>query len=119
MNKNIENQYKDFIRVAKSSVELWFPTDLGGLGYNEILTLKISSNRISMRKNWFMKWVESSEFGTFIISDAVGAVAAVGASLVSSGGATAIPNPALGGIPTAGVVGLIYGASASVISQLN
>lgn len=118
MNKNIGNQYKDFIRVAKSSVELWFPKELGGLGYNEILTAKISNKRIDLRKNWFTRWVDSNAFGKFIISDAVGAVAGVATSLVSSGGATAIPNPALGGIPTAGVVGIISGASTSVLSQL-
>lgn len=110
INSDIGNQYKGFIRVVKSSVELWFPRNLGGLGYNEILSAKISNTKIKLRKNWITRWVSSKKFGKFIISDAVGAVAGVATSLVSSGGATAIPNPLLGGIPTAGVVGVISGA---------
>lgn len=48
------------------------------------------------------------------MADATGMLSGVAANIVATGGAGAIPNPALGGMPTAGAVGLITGAGASI-----
>lgn len=56
---------------------------------------------------------------SIILSDAIGILGGAIASVVDSGGASALPNPLLGGVPTASVVGLVVGATASVTAAVN
>lgn len=51
-----------------------------------------------------------------VAADAIGVVATAAISVVNSGGASALPNPLFGGIPTAGIAGLIGGVAASATS---
>lgn len=66
----------------------------------------------------------SSEFwrwraAKYFMIDAAGATTAAATSLVASGGLSAAPNPALGGVPTAGAIAVIGGIGSSGGSVLN
>lgn len=113
--------------VAKYSAKFWYPASLGGEGGIKYLKIQpkqsfgdydygvetdpeetLEERRI--RLNW----------AKIIGVDAISVVGAAAMSIVESGGASAIPNPLLGGMPTAGAIGLIGGAvgsAAEVISQ--
>lgn len=124
------------ISVAKYSARLWCPENLGGedafrylknnpSNWNSIqndVTISLTASTpvkysttlsfpggtgsgISYRKRW--------NWGKIVLADALGVVSGAVSSVISSGGASALPNPALGGLPTAGAVGLVSGASAS------
>ena len=93
--------------IAKSSMQLWYPQEKGGEGglsylpHSEIAQLR--------GINW----------GKIILSDYVGIVTGATAAVVATGGAAAIPNPALGGLPPASVIGLIEGAGMSLGAAIN
>lgn len=95
-----------FCDVAYHSCEFWLPTDKGGANYAKKLSDIITDNcesKLDLRFGW----------GKFFLTDAVCCVAAAATSVVDSGGLSAVPNPALGGLPTAGVVGVIGGLGGS------
>jgi len=100
--------------VARHSAKLWYPEELGGEygiqyfddeGY--VPTHPIIEERNGI--NW----------GSVIISDAIGGIGGALTSLINTGGATAIPNPLLGGVPTAGAVAVAAGVTASVSTGVN
>lgn len=89
------------------STGLWLASELGGqnkyIEFQSVLN-NICGGAVQERGFW----------SKIILADAFGAIASAGSSLISSGGATALPNPLLGGIPTAGVIAVVGGASASI-----
>jgi hypothetical protein len=91
--------------VLSSSIEFWLPTSQGGLNNLENLTVKMQKDCQGNGSRW-CGWC-------VVLADAAGVVAGAGASLAATGGAAAIPNPALGGLPTASVVGVVVGLGAS------
>ncbi len=118
-----------FVDVMISSAVFWSPIELGGYNGRDIYMnvienncqISVNSTVVDSRGIWgsFKEWAMSTAAGEFVLSDAAGAVTGCAVSLVQTGGATAIPNPAFGGIPTAGVVGVIAGAGASINSAIN
>jgi hypothetical protein len=96
-----------FCDVAYHSCEFWLPTDKGGENYAKKLSDIITDNcesKLDFRFGW----------GKFFLIDAVSAVAGAIASVAESGGLSAVPNPALGGLPTASVVAVVVGLGASI-----
>jgi len=100
------------IDVAIHSAKFWFPVEQGGqnkyVEFKKKLSIIRNGNDLDLRGFW----------SDIILADAAGAVTTAAISLVNSGGLTAIPNPALGGIPTAGVVAVIGGAGASIAKAI-
>ncbi len=86
--------------VAKYSANFWYPESIGGEGGMKYFSKTIKSDNTLYARGF--------SWGKLITVDAVGIVAGAAAALVSTGGAAAAP--ACGGIPCAGVVGLINGA---------
>lgn len=100
--------------VAIHSLRLWSDSEFGGenkyLAFRQVIDKNCNYNVVHLRKiNW------GKVFGI----DAVMTVAGAMTSVINSGGATAVPNPALGGIPTAGVVGVITGVAGSAVSVIS
>lgn len=92
--------------VAKYSTQFWYPESRGG----EYGIKYLGRKNLELRKiNW----------GKVILSDAAGVVVAAAGSVATSGGLTALPNPVLGGLPTASLWGVFGGASASIQSGIN
>ncbi|MCB9080985.1 MAG: hypothetical protein H6555_04660 [Lewinellaceae bacterium] len=89
--------------VAKYSTRFWYPKSRGGESGMDYLPENLRNG--SLRG---ILW------GKVILSDAVGTVAGAVGALATSGGAAAIPNPLTGGIPPAGIAGLIGGAASSI-----
>jgi hypothetical protein len=107
LNQNELLQFGVMVDVAISSTELWLGSEFNGQNKYMILQDNLTSfcdDSILPRGFW----------SDIILADALGATSAVMSSLVATGGASAIPNPALGGIPTAGVIGVIGGAAMSL-----
>ncbi|NBC07357.1 MAG: hypothetical protein GVY26_09210 [Bacteroidetes bacterium] len=94
------------VDVAMKSAEIWLDNDMGGQG--------LFAQFQNKRSELCTEWLENRWIGGVILADATGLVSGAAASVVSSGGAAAVPNPALGGLPTASVVGVVTGAAASV-----
>lgn len=94
--------------VAMFSAELWQSSYFGGQGkhseFQNVLN-NLCGESVQIR---------SICWSCIILADATGAVSAAATSLVASGGASAIPNPLFGGIPTAGVIAVIGGAGMSI-----
>jgi len=110
LNSSDQVQFGMMVDVARNSCELWLPTSLGGQNkYAEFQSIlnSLCFNNSNIEPRWW-------DWGAIIGVDYVSAIGAVATSLVASGGAFAIPNPAFGGIPTAGVIGLIGGAVGSI-----
>lgn len=94
--------YFYYLAVIKHSAKYWLPTSLGGEGGSDGITPAGGSARII--------------WGQVIGADAIGVLSGAAANLIATGGAGAIPNPLLGGVPTAGAVGVVVGAGASLNS---
>jgi len=93
-----------FTDVLMSSNYLWTSEALGGLGYYSKLSSVLNNNCNNPRVN-------SRFFGKWILVDAVATLAATAAAIAASGGVGVLPL--CGGIPCAGVAGVISGATAS------
>lgn len=113
-NLNEEDRvlFGTMVDVAIHSAEFWLPSEQGGQNQfaafkNKLRNLR-GPNSIELRGFW----------SDLILADAAGALTAAAISLVNTGGASAIPNPALGGIPTAGVIAVIGGAGASITKAI-
>lgn len=52
-------------------------------------------------------------------TDAVGCVGSAASSVAATGGASAVPNPLFGGLPTASVYGIGAGVQASVSTAIS
>ena len=100
------------IDVAISSNKLWKPYEAGGLNQKVKMDAMIQT---LCRNNLSLRW----DVWKTVRSDAIGCVTGALGNLASSGGAGALPNPLFGGCPTAGVVGAIAGAGASLNAALN
>lgn len=130
------------LSVARYSARLWYPEKMGGedafrylrndrVNWNAIqndLTITLSasstvkySTKLSfpgdtgesnIQKRRRIKW------GKVILADAVGLVGGALSSMVATGGASALPNPALGGMPTASAAGLVSAATNSTASAV-
>lgn len=100
VTSNEVDLYFYYLAVVKHSAKYWLPTNRGGEGGTDGITPAGGSARII--------------WGKVIGADALGVLTGAANSLIASGGASAIPNPAFGGIPTAGVIGAVTGASASL-----
>lgn len=95
------------VDVSIYSTELWLDSELGGLNkYSYFQNILVSMCDDSLQSRW--------TWGGIIGADATGIVTGAVNAVISSGGAAAVPNPALGGLPTASVIGLVTGAGASV-----
>jgi hypothetical protein len=108
----LSRQDKEMLNAMKnvlvSSAELWLPKEKGGEGYYE----KLNGKKYNVNARGL------GIFGIFV-ADAVGIVGGAAGSVAASGGASAIPNPLLGGLPTASLVGVIVGATSSVQKAIN
>jgi len=103
-----------FIDVVNKSAYFWLPVSDGGLGgenkwleMEEILCPNFNELQV---RDWPIKLKPFK----FMMADATGLLTSASVSVVATGGLSAVPNPLLGGLPTASVVGLIGGAGASV-----
>lgn len=101
LSREDQRHFGAFIDVAMSSLEFWYPRSNGGLG-------KLANFRKtpSIAKAW-------PGWGRVILADAIGTLSVAVTSVIQSGGTSALPNPALGGLPTASALGLVGGATAS------
>jgi hypothetical protein len=99
--------YYHFLSVIKYSSKLWMTTEQGG--ENGLSLIKFSSDNGKSGDSLLRVpgW-------KIFLADAAGCVAGAAGSVAATGGASAIPNPALGGLPTASLVGVIAGAGASI-----
>jgi len=114
-NKFIGNEiilFDYLIDVAISSNKLWKPFEEAGMNF-KVKTDEIMQNLC--RNNLSLRW----DPWKVVRSDAIGCVSGALGNLAASGGAGAIPNPLFGGCPTAGVVGAIAGAGASLNAAFN
>lgn len=107
LNEDDKPVFEYFIDVALNSNQYWKPTLEGGLNKREF---GISITNELCREYYQNRW---DPFKT-LMADATGCFSGACANLAASGGAGAIPNPLFGGCPTAGVVGAIVGAGASI-----
>jgi hypothetical protein len=89
--------------VFRYSTKLWYPESMGGEDGLKYLKVAKLGESVQSRTTWWK----------IITADGVGMVGGALNSLISTGGASAIPNPLLGGVPTAGAVAVIGGAVAS------
>jgi len=122
--------------IARYSARLWTPVEKGGenKGLNNSLNGK---NKVQLREYDFSYWTFGFEYyfddidqgddpivkaqkqsispfwGELIGWDVSAGFAAAATSLIASGGLSAVPNPALGGVPTAGAIALFSGGFAS------
>jgi hypothetical protein len=103
--------YYYFLATVKYSAQLWLPQNMGGEYAITMIPGFGSSNGGGT--------VSAINWGKVLCADALGCVTAAASSLVASGGASAIPNPLFGGIPTAGVIGAIGGVGGSAGSLLS
>ncbi|MBK8502553.1 MAG: hypothetical protein IPL46_10245 [Saprospiraceae bacterium] len=94
--------------VLMASANLWLPFEQGGEGLYEQLNRK--------KPNFSARYL--GLYG-ILLADAVGVVGGAAGSVAASGGAAALPNPLLGGLPTASLVGVISGATASITKAIN
>ncbi|MBL7829826.1 MAG: hypothetical protein JNK41_02270, partial [Saprospiraceae bacterium] len=107
--------FGSMIDVALSSIDFWSDSSVGGAN-----KLNYFRNRIDqicppiINNRWGgIKW------GKVFLSDATGIIGGATRAIVASGGAAALPNPAFGGIPSAGIAGLVGGATSSCVSVIN
>lgn len=117
-----QNEIKDFgtiIDVASKSLEYWAPDELGGInGYEDLLNScnsnTFSNSQLDSRGIWgsIRDWAMSSAAGTFVLTDATMTVAATTAGIINSAGVGALPL--CGGVPCAGLGGVVVGAGASL-----
>lgn len=92
--------------IGMYSSKLWYPESLGGEEYFKEIILSNRLNTSLRGINW----------GKLAGHDVIGAVAGAAGALIASGGAAAVPNPLLGGMPTAGAYALVSGGFASAHS---
>jgi hypothetical protein len=87
--------------VAIKSNKFWKDSDYGGLnGRRKGLTFTNSiTNKIQLQTRW-------NPFKT-VMTDATCMVGAAVTSVIAIGGASSIPNPLLGGIPTASAISIV------------
>lgn len=114
VNGNEKVLFGAFTDVMISSTELWSPREFGGEGLRDDL---LKAYGIAQPRGRFRDWLMSKAAGKAVLSDATGMIAGAGGALASSGGAAALPL--CGGIPCAGVAGVILGVGASVTSVIN
>lgn len=99
--------------VAMASTEFWSDHKSGGLNkFNSFAGIRsqLCSTNNTQPRAW--------PWSRIILADAAGLVAGAASAVAASGGAAAIPNPALGGLPTASLVGLIQGAGQSATAAI-
>ena len=101
--------FEMFTDVLMSSNYLWTSEELGGLGYYSKFSSALNNNCNNLK-------VSSRFFGKWILADAIGTVAGTAAALVTTGGWASLPL--CGGIPCAGVAGVIRGAGSSVVAAI-
>lgn len=106
--------FGSMVDVALHSVAFWSPSSNGGNNgyYNfsnstALLCAGMANDQVGFRIDW----------GKVFSADAVGVIAGATRAVLSNP-ALAVPNPALGGIPTAGVVGVVSGVASSVIAGI-
>ena len=103
--------YLVFLAVARHSAKLWLPQRLGGENAISLIQFPPVNGEdepaVASRISWWK----------VITTDAAGALYGVVGSLISTGGASAVP--VAGGIPPAGIQGVIKGATASTISIIS
>lgn len=99
--------YYHFLSVIKYSSKLWMTSEQGG--ENGLSLIKFSLGSDSSGDSLLRR---APGWKIFMI-DAVGCVGSAASSVAATGGASAVPNPLFGGLPTASVVGVIMGATAS------
>ena len=98
-----------FTDILMSSNYLWTSEELGGLGYYSKVSSVLNNNCNNLK-------VSSGFFGKWILVDAVATVGATAAAIAASGGVGVLPL--CGGIPCAGVAGVIRGAGSSVVAAI-
>ena len=115
LNQNEIILFGSMIDVALSSIDFWSDSSIGG--ENMIRYFKTRIDQICppiINNRWGgIKW------GKVFLSDAAGIIGGATRAVVASGGAAALPNPAFGGIPSAGIAGLVGGATSSCVSVIN
>ena len=113
LNKDDLIKFGMMVDVANHSAEFWLATEAGGenrfFDFYNIRSNVCEEEPINQTNSW---WSD------IILADAVGAVTGAAANIGATAGAGALPNPALGGLPTAGVVGAISGAGASIAKAI-
>lgn len=105
---NEKTLFENFIDVAIKSNKFWKDSDYGGLnGRRKGLSLTNSiTNKIQLQTRW-------NPFKT-VMTDVTCMVGAAVTSVIATGGASAIPNPLLGGLPTASAIAVVAGAVGSL-----
>lgn len=96
--------YQMAVDVAINSVLFWYPVEQGGMGRAEQFRNGETSGRAEAWPGW----------GAIFLADTVGIATGAIGSVTATGGASALPNPLLGGVPTASAVGLVTGVGASI-----
>ncbi|MEO1261674.1 MAG: hypothetical protein AAFZ15_22920, partial [Bacteroidota bacterium] len=94
--------------IAKHSYLLWSPVAKGGMNWHDRMCSDSSIIYVVEDRDGENCWSD------IILKDALGLTSTAAIAVVGSGGAAALPNPALLGFPTASVIGLIGGAAASL-----
>ncbi len=105
LSKDDQIYFGMMIDIAVHSTYFWYPKERGGM--NKLAEFSGDTSQIYAKANIWPGW------GRVFLADCIGAVTGGVSSVISSGGATAIPNPGLGGLPTASAVAIITGAGAS------
>ena len=98
--------YGAMVDVTSHSIECWVGTSTGG--QNKYAEFQILLNNLcgnSFQRAW--------GWGKLFATDGIAMLAGAANSVIASGGTSAIPNPLFGGVPTAGVIGVVSGAAAS------
>ena len=108
-NETEQYLFELFIDVAINSAEFWMNEENGG--QNGV----VDGRKINKLCQGEQDYSNNNRFA-WVLHDATGALAGALAAGATTGGAAFVPNPLLGGIPTAGVVGAITGAAASINS---
>jgi hypothetical protein len=110
--------------VARHSAEFWYPVERGGEGGIKYLNVAKKQSFDDYGDDPYEETDPEAEerrifnWGKVILADAIGCASAATTSVLASGGTSAIPNPLLGGIPTAGAIGAVAGVAASANNAL-
>ena len=99
--------------IAKHSYLLWAPVAKGGMYWQDRMCTDGIGNRPGANRNGDGCW------SRIILTDVTGLVSSATAAVVTTSGWAVLPNPALGGLPTASVAGVILGAGASINTAIN
>lgn len=97
-----------YVDVAMHSTKFWLPIYAGGENKLSELFSHLEGNCRSNNNQ-----LRKIHWGKLICIDALTTVSTAALSIVNSGGGAALPNPLLGGLPTAGLAGVIGGIAGS------